>query len=140
MSKYRSSSTKKVKERSNQPHFIWRGIGCLMMILIPVIAIAAGYETINFALRSGYPVPYELLGTPRYPDLFYKSSGLMIILSPITGIRHFYAYAVATLMYMVALGGFTSVGYAFAYRMVGPSRYGALDAPPPNVKVKPYKR
>lgn len=140
MSKYRTSSRKQVKERSNQPHYLWRGIGCLMMILIPVISIAAGYETINYALQAGYRVPYELLGTPTYPDLFYKSSGLMIILRPITAIRHFYAYAAASFFYMVLLGGITSLGYAIAYRIIGPSRYGPLDAPPPNVKVKPYKR
>jgi len=111
-----------------------------MMLLIPLISIAAGYETINYALNTGYPVPYQLLGTPTYPDLFYKSSGMMTILSPITAIRHFYAYAVAAIFYMVLLGGFTSLTYAIVYRMVGPSRYGPLDAPPSSVKAKPYKR
>lgn len=140
MSKYQSSARRKVKERSNQPHYLWRGIGCMMMILIPVISIAAGYETITYALANGYRVPYQLLGTPHYPDLFYKSSGLMIILRPITAIRHFYAYAVASLFYITLLGGLSSLGYAFIYRMVGPARYGPLDAPPANVKVKQYKR
>ena len=140
MSKYRSSSRKQVKERTNQPHYLWRGIDCIMMLLIPLISIAAAYETINYALEVGYRVPYQLLGTPTYPDLFYKSSGMMIILSPITAIRHFYAYAVASIFYMVLLGGITSLGYSIVYRMVGPSRYGPLDAPPSNVKAKPYKR
>ena len=140
MSKYQSSARKKVKERTNQPHYLWRGIGCIMMLLIPVISIAAGYETINYALTEGYRVPYQLLGTPTYPDLFYKSSGLMIILSPVTAIKHFYAYAVASIFYMVLLGGISSLGYAIVYRIVGPARYGPLDAPPPKVKVKPYKR
>lgn len=140
MGKYSSSARKKVKERSNQPHYLWRGIGCLMMVIIPVISIAAGYETVNYLLAERFPIPYQLLGTPRYPDLFYKSSGMMIILSPITAIRHFYAYAVAAFFYMVLLGGITSMVYSIAYRLVGPPRYGPLDAPPPNVKVKPYKR
>jgi hypothetical protein len=140
MSKYRTSSTKKVRERSNQPHYLWRGIGCAMMLIIPVISIAAGYETINFALRSGYAVPYELLGTPRFPEIFYKSSGIMILLRPIIGITHFYAYAVASVMYMILMGGISSFGYAIIYRMIGPSRYSPLDAPPPNIKPKPYKR
>jgi len=33
-----------------------------------------------------------------------------------------------------------SVLYAFVYRLVGPPRYGPLDVPPPNVKLKKYKR
>lgn len=140
MSKYRSNARKVVRERTNQPHFIWRGIGCAMMLIIPLISIAAGYETVNYALRNGIAVPYELLGTPRFPDLFYQSSGMMIILRPIIAIKNFYAYTAAAFLYMVLLGGIMSLGYSIAYRMVGPSRYGPLDAPPPKVKVKPYKR
>jgi hypothetical protein len=140
MSKYRSSSVKKVRERSGQPHFLWRGIGCIMLLIVPVISIAAGYETIVFALNKGYTVPYQLLGTPRFPDLFYQSTGMMTLLRPIIAIKHFYAYAVASIMYMILLSGIMSFVYALVYRMVGPGRYGPLDAPPANVKVKPYKR
>ena len=140
MGKYSSSSKKVVKERTNQPHFVWRGIGCIMMILVPVISIAAGYETVNYAINHGIALPRDLLGTPRFPDLFYQSSGLMFILSPIIAIRHFYAYALAGLMYMILLGGIMSLAYSIAYRMVGPSRYGPLDAPPADIKVKRYKR
>lgn len=140
MSKYRSSSTKKVRERNRQPHVLWRGIGCFMMLIVPVISIAAGYEFVNFALLQGYSLPYQLLGTPRFPDLFYQSTGMMTLLRPIINIRHFYAYATASIMIMILLSGFLSFAYAVVYRLVGPARYGPLDAPPANVKVKPYKR
>lgn len=140
MSKYRSNSVKVVKERSKQPHYLWRGIGCVMMLVIPAMSAAIAYEVINYGLDHNWPIPFQLLGTPRYPDLFYSSSGMMIILSPITAIRNFYAYAVGTLIIMILLGGFMSLIYAFVYRMVGPAQYSPLDAPPPNVKVKRYKR
>ena len=140
MSKYRSNSVKVVKERSGQPHFLWRGIGCVMMLVIPVMSAAIAYELINYGLNNNWPIPFQLLGTPRYPDLFYRSSGMMIILSPITAIRHFYAYAVGTLIFMILIGGVMSLIYAFVYRMVGPAQYGPLDAPPPNIKIKRYKR
>jgi hypothetical protein len=140
MGKYRSSAVKRTVEKNREPHFAWRGIGCLMLILIPVMSWAAAYETIYYGLENGWPIPYQLLGTPVYPEFFYKSSGIMILLSPITAIPHFYAIALTSLMYMVVLGGILSMVYAFAYRAVTPSRYGPLDAPPPNVKVKRYKR
>ena len=140
MSKYGGSSRKVVKERNKQPHYLWRGIGCLMMIILPAISMALGYEIVNLALANGYPVPYQLLGTPRFPDLFYKSSGMMTILSPIIAIRNFYAYAVAAIFIMVLLSGIMSLVYAIVYRMIGPSRYSPLDAPPANVKAKAYKR
>lgn len=130
----------KVKERSKQPHHLWRGLGCLIMLIIPVISVAAGYETVQYAFAEGYTIPYQLLGTPRYPDFFYESNGLMQILRPITGIRHFYAYAAASVLYMILIGGVSSFAYSVVYRMVGPARYGPLDAPPPKVKAKPYKR
>ena len=140
MSKHRSNSIKVVKERSGQPHFLWRGIGCVMMLVIPVMSAAIAYEVINYGLNNNWPIPFQLLGTPRYPDLFYRSSGMMIILSPITAIRHFYAYAVGTLIFMILIGGVMSLIYAYVYRMVGPAQYGPVGAPPPNIKIKRYKR
>ncbi|MCL4270029.1 MAG: hypothetical protein KJZ72_10815 [Anaerolineales bacterium] len=140
MSKYQSSVVKRTNNKTKETHFAWRGIGCLMMIVIPVISIAAGYETIEFGLNNDWAIPYQLLGTPRYPDFFYSSSGIMTLLSPITGINNFYAYAVASLIYMVLFGGIISMIYAIVYRMITPSRYGPMDVPPPNIKVKRYKR
>lgn len=140
MSKYRSSSVKKTRERNKQPHYLWRGIGCVMMLIVPVVSIAAGYETVQAALDARFPIPYQLLGTPTYPEFFYASDGLMTLLAPITRTRHFYAYAAISFMYMIGLAGLMSFTYAVVYRMVGPGRYGPLDAPPPNVKAKTYKR
>jgi hypothetical protein len=140
MGKYSTSSRKKVPPKPENPHFIWRGIGCLMMIIIPVISFAAGYETINYGLERGWQIPYQWLGTPRYPDLFYRSDALMTLLSPITNTPNFYAYAITGVVYATLLGGIISVAYAIAYRYVGPPQYGPLDAPRPNIKVKKYKR
>jgi hypothetical protein len=64
----------------------------------------------------------------------------MTILRPVTNTQHFYAKAAASLIYVTLLGGLSSFGYSVVYRMIGPSRYGPLDAPPPKVKAKPYKR
>ena len=140
MGKYQSSVRKPMRERNREVHVAWRGIGCLMLIVMPVISIAAAVETINYGLDNGWTIPYQLLGFPRYPDLFYQSNGLMQILSPITNTRHFYAYAATTLLYMLILGGIMAVIYAFAYRVVGPPRYGPLDVERPNIKTKKYKR
>ncbi|MFN3491371.1 MAG: hypothetical protein ACK40V_04035 [Anaerolineales bacterium] len=141
MGKYQSLARKKaIKEKSRDVHVAWRGIGCIMMLIIPVISIAAAVLTIDYGLANKWTIPYQLLGFPRYPDWFYASNGLMTILSPITNTRHFYAYAVTSILYMILLGGMMSVLYAFMYRLVGPPQYGPLDVPPPKVKLKKYKR
>ncbi|MBL8050046.1 MAG: hypothetical protein JNM46_02400, partial [Anaerolineales bacterium] len=70
MGKYQSLSRKAVKEKSKDVHVAWRGIGCLMMLVIPVISIAAAVETINYGLANKWTIPFQLLGFPRYPDWF----------------------------------------------------------------------
>lgn len=140
MSKYQSSVVKRGKEKRREPHYAWRGIGCLMMLIIPAISIVAGVETIKFGLDNNWAIPYQLLGTPRYPDFFYRSSGLMSLLAPVTNTANFYAYAAMSFIYMVLLSGIISVVYAFIHGIMTPSRYGPLDVPPPNIKVKRYKR
>ncbi len=140
MGKYRSSSRIRTAPKNEGPHAIWRGIGCFMMLIIPAISIAAGIETINYGIEHNWPIPYQLMGKPGLPDFFYKSSGLMAILGPIVSIKNFYAMVVASIIFMVFLGGIISVIYAMIYSFTGPSRYGPTDAPPPNIKTKKYTR
>ena len=140
MSKYQGSVVKRAKEFKRETHFAWRGLGCLMMIVIMAISIAAGIETIKYGLDNGWPIPYQLLGPPRFPSLFYRSSGLMLLLSPIIAIPHFYAYVVMTGIYAVFLGGITSLIYSIIYQVTGPSRTNPLDVPRPNIRTKKYKR
>ena len=141
MGKYNSNTTLKPSSiQSKSMHEIWRGIGCLMFLIIPAISIAAGYETVRYGLENKWPIPYELLGTVYLPDIFYSTSGLSTIFSPISQVPNIFAIAVASLIYMMLIGGVISVIYATTYRMIGPSRYGPTDAPPSGIKVKKYKR
>ncbi|RJP52545.1 MAG: hypothetical protein C4557_06105 [Anaerolineaceae bacterium] len=140
MGKYSSSARKRVTPKTERPHAVWRGIGCLMMLIIPAISIAAGYETVRYGLDHNWAIPYQLLGYPTMPDIVYKSSGLLLILRPVMNTNHFLAYAAFSLAYMILIGGVISFAYALIYRMVGPSRYGPLDVAAPKVKVKKYKR
>jgi hypothetical protein len=140
MGKYSSNSTRRELRKPDGPHYAWRGIGCLMMIIIPIISFAAGVETIKYGLAAGWPLPYELLGTPQLPALFYRSSGLMILFRPILNTPNFYAYLVFGFLYMILIGGVISVVYALMYRAVSPASRNPLDVPPPKYKAKRYKR
>jgi hypothetical protein len=140
MGKYSSSARRPPTPKSQGPHDIWRGIGCLMMLIIPVISMAAGYATVNLAIVNRWPIPYQLLGAPRLPDFFYKSGGLLMVFGPLTRIQNLYSYIVTGILYIILIGGVISVVYAVIYRMVGPSRYGPTDAPPPKIKTKRYTR
>ncbi len=141
MGKYSSQVRKpSFREKDRSPHAVWRGIGCLMMLLIPILSIALGYETVKYGLEHEWPIPYQLLGTPILPDLFYKFYILRLIFLPITGIENLYAYSAFAIGYTIVIGGIISVIYAVVYRLVGPPRYGPFDEPPPKIKVKRYTR
>jgi hypothetical protein len=141
MGKYSDSSLKKETSITTKKELspIWRGIGCMMILGIPVISIIAGTATVQLALDNKWGIiPRQLLGHPRLPDIFYKSSGLMYIFNPLTKIKDFYADAVVSLIYMVLISSIISVIYSAIYSMVGPSRYGPTDEPP--MKYKKAKK
>jgi hypothetical protein len=110
-----------------------------MIILIPLISFAAADLSLSFFLGLGW-VPRELMTTPQPPDwlgilpvlesaywFVFQKEGILAIL-------------VLTLIYILLIGGVMSVLYGYMYQMSTPSRYGPMDAPPPRVKVKKYKR
>ncbi len=140
MGKYKSSATRRQKPVDSGPHVIWRGLGCIMMIIIPVISFALAYELVNYGLNNNWSIPYQLLGTPQLPDLIRKSDALWSVFGRITVIQNFYAYAAVGILIMVTLSGSISVIYAIIYRIIGPSRWGPTDMPPPKFKTKRYTR
>lgn len=139
MGKYTSRSSAP-KEVDKSPHAVWRGIGCLMFIIIPVISIAGAIEAVNYGVANRWPIPYELLGYPTIPDLIRKIDIFWALARPIAGILNFNAYVAFSLGFITIIGGFSSVLYAFIYRFVGPARYGQYDVPPPKIKTKKYTR
>ncbi len=135
MGKYTSYKPEK-PQKSKEPHEIWRGLGCLMMIIIPAISIAAGSLTVDYisGVKPNF-FPRSLMGNPRLPDLVYESKNLTKLLEPVTDIKDLYAIALVSILYMIVIGGVIAVIYAAVYSAVGPSRYGPTDVPP----LKPKK-
>jgi ABC-type Fe3+ transport system permease subunit len=124
MGRYRSYTRQEVKERPWEVHPIWRGLGCLLIILIPIMAYAGAVVIVraNFVNRW-VALPTELT---RY------------FVIPYLGVTVYYAVIAVTLLLLFLGYGILVLVYAFMYRLVGPSRYGPLDSPP--IKRKPKKR
>lgn len=137
MGKY-SSVRKKEVIYDRSPHAIWRGIGCMMFILIPILSVAVGVVTLDYGLANKWRLPYQLLGYPAIPDVFRLSNPIWAATAPIRAIEHFYGYAVASLLVMLILGAIISVGYSIVFQIMGPPRYGPTDVPP--VKIKGMKK
>jgi hypothetical protein len=132
----RESSVRKPK----QPHPIWRGIGCLMMVIIPAISIVIGNGIVKYGLDQHWRFPPQLLGFPQLPDIIYKSSGLKTIFVPLTRIPNLYAYILVSILCMMLISSVISLIYAVVYRIANPNRYGPLDAPPSKIKAKKHSR
>lgn len=138
MGKYRSGVQRKEPQtQGTQP--IWRGIGCLLIVLVPILSYAAAEVTMPF-FRSQGLVPRELLTSLQAPDWLWISPMLARAYESIFGRPGILAILGLTLIYILFIGGIISVLYSYLYQLTAPSRYGPMDAPPPKVKVKRYKR
>ena len=139
MSKYRPYERKTPPSRK-EPHPIWRGIGCLIILMVPVLSFGISTILVQLAPSLGIQIPVELLGRPLMPDIMFQVPGLVGILNWIQSLDNLYAILVGTFTVTVIFGGVLAFGYALIYRFIGPPRYTSLDAPSSNFKVKKYKR
>ena len=110
-----------------------------MIFLVPVLSFAAAELTMPFLLERGW-IPRELLFTPQTPDWLLFSPTVAQIFQFLFGRYAILATLGLTILYIIFLGGLLTVVYAFLYRMAAPPRYGPMDAPPPRVKIRKYKR
>ena len=140
MTKYTVASARRPMNVQPQVHPLWRGVGCAMIVFVPLISFLAAAVTVNLIVANNLPMPYQLMGYPVMPSLLMKSDALVPILLFIEQQQNLYAILLITVAYIVVIGAIVSFVYSFVYRYVGPPRYGPLDAPPENVKVKRYKR
>jgi hypothetical protein len=142
MGRYEKYEKRKfVANKTKAPHPIWQGIGCLMFIIVPIISYALADVTIQAGVKAHWSLlPYQLVGTPLFPDFVWKFWQLAALASPLTKINNLYANLLLTFIYIIILSGLGSLGYAIIYRFIGPPRYGPQDIPQPKIKTKPYKR
>jgi hypothetical protein len=138
MGKY-GSFKQEMYKRPYDVHPVWRGIGCIMMILIPLIAIVGAMVTIDEGTKAGWPIPYELLGYPRLPAMAFQIPVIDNIAIAISSVNNLYGIIAISLVFMIIGFAFISMFYSFAYKMIGPSRYTPLDAPEVP-RGKRYKR
>ncbi len=139
MSKY-SSYRKPLPAKSYEPHHIWRGIGCFIILILPIVSYVISLLAVEYAINQGIRLPEELAGPPVMPEALFKVPGLVGILLWIQSQNNLYAHLLVALFVLVLLAGIFTLVYAIMYRVSGPSPYSEFDAPPPKVKVKKYRR
>ena len=142
MGKYtsRAGANQPPASKRDNVHPIMRGIGCIMMVIVPILSYGVAVLLVNYGAVHGWPIPPGWLGTPGIYPLLRKLQGLAGILDFIQRQTNLIANLVFAIAITVVVGGFMSVIYGYIYSIFGPPRYGPTDAPPQRVKVKKYTR
>ncbi len=134
------SRSRSLRPAQSETHVIWRGIGCLLMLIVPIMSYLLATIFVSTAITLDWPIPYQLLGNPIMPAALWRVQLLSPILGFIESQPNLYANLVVAVVFILVLSGLLTVVYAVLYRMIGPSRYGPLDAPPPKISARSYKR
>lgn len=96
-------------------HPVWRGIGCFLLILLPIVSFAGAKLLVQANNRQRWvQIPTEL------KDSFFL---------PVIGRLIFADLAVTVILIVIGFALLTAA-YAVFYRILGISRYGPLDSPP----------
>ncbi len=140
MGKYSSVRKQAPPPRNQGVHPLMRGIGCIMMILVPILAYGSSVLLVNYGASHGWPIPPNWLGTPTFNQLLWKLQGLTTVLTFLQAQTNLIANLVFAVAITVLIGGIMSMIYGYIYTIFGPPRYGPTDAPPERIKVKKYTR
>ncbi len=141
MTKYTVAGRRRGPNEKEQVDPLWRGVGCIMMVVVPAISYFLAWLTVNLAVARDWPMPYQLMGYPVMPDLLMTNQALSPIGLWIEQQQNLYALLLITIAYVVMLGAVIAWLWAALYAHLGPARYGPLDEPPISArKVKAYKR
>jgi hypothetical protein len=137
MAKYSKFQRKSPEKKGMNP--IWRGIGCILIIIVPLLAYGLMVLFVPPIIATG-KVPYQLLGYVHFPDWIFKVRIGTDIAVFIGGINNLWLNIIIFFVMVLILTTVASLLYSVIYSLVGPARYSALDAPPSKHKVKVYKR
>jgi len=81
MPKYQTAERKVKPIRRKEPHPIWRGIGCLILLIVPAMSLGLSTILVEMAPGLGIALPPGLLGRPLMPALLFRVPGLVPILN-----------------------------------------------------------
>ena len=140
MGKHSSKSRRQASPERNQVPALVRGIGCITMVIIPILSYGIAVYWIEKGLPGSALIPPSLLGPPNIPAFFLNSQYLGGIARFVHSQNALSANLLFALAFTMIMGGLMSVVYGYVYSLFGPSKYGPTDVPPPRVKTKKYTR
>jgi hypothetical protein len=128
-------------ERKDKPQGnpIWRGVGCIIMVALPLITYGLTALATPPLAATGL-VPMSLLGRINFSAWVFQTRGLSEAASFIRGIDNLWLGVLVYFIILILLTGIASLVYVSVLQVIGPPRYSEKDAPPTGEKAKAYKR
>jgi hypothetical protein len=137
MAKYSKYQRKSPEKKGRNP--IWRGIGCILIIVVPLLSYGLMLVFVPLIVATG-KVPYQLVRPVHFPDWVFKAQIVAGIASSISSINNLWVKIIIFFVTLLIVTGVASLLYSMIYSVVGPPRYSEMDAPPPKYKGKKYTR
>jgi hypothetical protein len=136
---YRKQPEKKVNR--DEVHPVMRGIGCILLVLVPILAYGMAVYLVDYGVHKGWPYPAAWLGTISIPPLLRELGGLTIIWNFLQAQNNLIANLAFAVVITIVVFGILSIIYGLTYRLFGPPQYGPTDIPPiRGRKIKRYRR
>lgn len=130
MSSRFSQFERKDDQQTDEVHPIWRGLGCLLMVITPVMAYAIADLIIRTNQAEGwFPIPSEM----RAPLTIPSFAGL-----PAITVEFILAKLAVAVLIAFVLYGILTLVYTLMFRASGGMRPSPFDAP--MERRKPKKR
>lgn len=139
MGKYSSRVSKPPAPKRNVVNPYMRGVGCLLILAVPVFSYGVGSELSKRGFGVGV-LPVEWYDFMQFPSYFYALPGLARLADFFSSIPRLPATLALAVVVMIVVGGILSVIFGWMYSLFAPSQYGPMDVPPPRVKTKKYRR
>lgn len=117
------------KERPWTIHPVWRGIGCLLLLLVPIMAWFAAGLVIKSSLSSLFP--YEFSQVIVIPFIHVAALDKLILQANyyFQNTNFMFGQVFLTVIFSFIGFGIIALLYAIIYRVAGPPRYGPFDIP-----------
>jgi hypothetical protein len=141
MGRYTSYQREKAKAKRNEVNPVMRGIGCILIVLVPILAYGSAMYLVDYGVRKGWPIPATWLGSINIPPLLQKLAGLAVVWNFLQAQNNLTANLAFAVAISIVIFGILAIIYGVSYRLFGPPQYGPTDMPPiRGRKVKRYKR
>ncbi len=121
---------KKQKERPWKVHPVWRGIGCFMAILIPIMAWAGASVMMSSNVPLKLPDQFNQPVIIKLTEYAWLNQAILWLNANLGGRGLSFSQVVYFVIFLLVGYLVLVILYGILYRLMGPPKYGPLDSPP----------